>query len=165
MVGLIMNEAMQSSLTHSPGRSCMKYLTGCRHAASHNPRCLPSPSWPLTWARACVGARWPVVMQHTMAAGQCLWLWVCAIMGWIMFTFVKSGFQCLQNFLTAPSLLFPPDDGDSLRSVSSHTLGPGRRGWDWMGVGEGVRCGGQWVGSGCFLLHSGWQHTDKYVCV
>lgn len=34
-----------------------------------------------------------------------------------------------------------------------------------VGGGDGVRCGGQWVGSGCFLLYSGWLHMDKCVCV
>ncbi len=32
-----------------------------------------------------------------------------------------------------------------------------------VGGGDGVRCEGQWVGDGCFLLYSGWLHMDKCV--
>lgn len=128
MVGLIMNEAMESSHIHillaeviqsiSLGVVIQSALIPdvCRHQVHH---------WP-GQSVACVGARWPAATQHTMAAGQC----VCVCVRFTIMLF-PGWFQCLQPLLTlvspTPSPLLPCVCSDSLWSQS--WVG----GWNWMG--------------------------------
>lgn len=126
-VGLIMNKDMESFCmgTPSPGRDYMEYLTGCRHPASPNPWCLPSPShWPGRGrVRGCQVAR-----CHAIHNGcrLCVCVWQSY--------FSQGGFQYLQPLitfvsLTTPSPLRPPVCSDSL------WLQTRVGGWDWMGSG------------------------------
>lgn len=159
-VGLIMNKDMESFRMHtpSPGRDSMEYLTACRHPASPNPWCLPSPShWP---GRGCVrGCQ--VARCHATHNGCRSCVCVCVCLTIILFPGCFPVSPALQ-YLLCLSPLLPPD------AVTHCGCSPGLEGgtgWVVVGGGDGVQCGGQWVGYGCFLLYSGWLHKDNCVCV
>lgn len=133
-VGLIMNEAMESSHIHtllaeviwsiSLGVVIQPALIPdvCRHQVTD------------LGDDVCVGARWPVVMQH-MCCVACVCVWQSYIS--------QGGFQCLQPLLTlvsptTPSPLLPPVWSDSLWSQT--WVG----GWDWMGSGGWERWSAVW---------------------
>lgn len=108
-----------------------------------------------------MAARWPVVMQHTMAAGR-----VCVCV------FDNHTFPRVVSSISSPSSLLCLSQHPHLSSLLSAVTHCGCRpgleggtGWVVVGGGDGVQCGGQWVGYGCFLLYSGWLHKDNCVCV
>lgn len=101
---LIKKEAKQSAPTNtpSPGRHT-GFLTGCRHLASPNLQCLPSPSWPLTWAMACVWVPGGSLSSNTqwLRSSVCIFECVCVGRRADSFSLSHAGFQC-------PSAFSPP---------------------------------------------------------
>lgn len=121
------------SYTHSPGRGYMKISLGvviqpalipdvCRHQVTD------------LGDGVCVGARWPVVMQHTMAAGHCVFH-VCV--------FDNHTFPRVVSSVSSPSSLLCLPQHPHLSSLLSRVTHCGRRpglegGTGWVRVGDGV---------------------------
>lgn len=157
-----MDEVVQSShrRTLPPGRGCKKCLTGCRHLAQSLTSAVAKLTTDLGDGMcACQVARNHEEHNGCRSVYVCVWesvrAWVyvcvCVIFcEWILVSpiFLLWYFLPFCLWLTAVCALSHPLTWPA-------GLGLGLDGW-----GEWVWCGGQRVGSGCFLLYSGWLHTN-----